>query len=583
MKREFKIDSLEGLPPLTVSFLDTLSIKTGTWRYLRPYFQQKTAPCHEACPAGSDVVNWVRLMNEGKPEEAYHLILQENPFPGICGRICFHPCERDCNRASFDQPIPIHLLERFLADFGHRHCSPLPAPSTRREEKVAIIGAGPSGLSCAYQLARMGYGVTVYEASPQPGGVLRSGIPEYRLPRSILDQEIGLIEALGVRIETGMKIGASLGINDLKEFSAVFIATGASRGLRLDIPGEDLQGVVSGLDFLESINLGQKQHNHGTVAVIGGGNTAMDAARSALRTGAEPLVLYRRSREEMPAFEDEVKEAEGEGVKMHFQVSPVKILGEEGRVRAVECIRTRLEEPDASGRRRPFPIEGSNFTLEVNHVITAIGETPELSFLEADVKIQDQMILTDSYTSTQREGFFAGGDVVPQPRSVVHAIGSGKMGAVAIDQYIRGEDVKDLEASMRIGGEGTFSMKRYLERLERSDRRARDRVLFESINLDYFERTDPVKNNRTPSEEAPKDFREVNSGLTEALALEKARGCFSCGLCNHCGNCLVFCPDIAVSLEEDKYPEVNYDYCKGCGICALECPRGAISLEEETG
>lgn len=572
---------MESLPPLAVSFLDTLSIKTGTWRYLRPFFQQKTAPCHDACPAGEDVAEWIRLVNEGRIEEAYYLIRQENPFPGICGRVCFHPCENACNRSNFDQPIPIHLLERFLADFGIRHCNPPPAASTQREEKVAIIGAGPSGLSCAYHLARMGYGVTVYEAFSHPGGMLRTGIPEYRLPKNILDHEIGLIEALGVKIETGVKIGNALGIKDLQEFAAVYIATGAPKSLTLDIPGEDIQGIFPGLDFLRSINLGQRQRIEGNIAIIGGGNTAIDAARSILRMGAKPLILYRRSREEMPAISDEVKEAESEGVDILYQVSPVKILGEEGKTRALECVRMQLKEPDSSGRRRPVPIDGSKFTIEANGVITAIGQAPDLFFLEANVETQDQLILTDSYTSTQRRGLFAGGDVTPQPRSVVHAIGSGKMGAIAIDQYIRGEDVTSLEALIRIGEKGTFSMKRYLERLTGVDTRTQDVVHFESLNMDYFERMDPVQSNRIPPGEAVKDFREVNLGLTETVALELARFCFSCGLCNHCGNCLVFCPDVAISSKDDEYPEVNYDHCKGCGICAIECPRGVISLEEE--
>jgi NADPH-dependent glutamate synthase beta subunit-like oxidoreductase/Pyruvate/2-oxoacid:ferredoxin oxidoreductase delta subunit len=578
VKKEFNLEKMEGLPPLAVSFWDTLSIRTGAWRYLRPLFQPKTAPCHAACPAGEDIVEWIHLIHEGKLEEAYHLILEENPFPGICGRVCFHPCEGACNRANFDQAIPIHLLERFLADFGNENCSPSSTSFVKRDEKIAIIGAGPSGLACAYHLGRIGYDVTVYEASPYPGGVLRTGIPEYRLPKSILDREIDFIKSFGVKIETQVRVNK---LSDLQEFASVYIATGAPKSLRLATPGEDLPGTISGLDFLQSINLGQTRQMEGTVAIVGGGNTAIDAARCALRMGAKPLILYRRSRQEMPAFEEEVKEAEAEGIEILYQVSPIKIVGEKDKVRALECVRMRLEEQSSSGRRQPVPIEGSNFMIEANGVINAVGQIPDLSFLDVDVETQGPMILTDFYASTNRRGIFAGGDVTVQPRTVVHAIGVGKIGAIAIDQNIRGEDIKGLEALIKIGETGAFSMKRYMEREGGTDSLGGEVVRYERINLDYFEKTDPVSPNRISPEKTVNNFLEVNQGLTDAAVRDLARRCFSCGLCDHCGNCLVFCPDMAVTLKDDASPEFNDDYCKGCGICFTECPRNVISMEEE--
>jgi 2-oxoacid:acceptor oxidoreductase delta subunit (pyruvate/2-ketoisovalerate family) len=578
MERKFNIDRMENLPPLGVSFLSTLKIKTGSWRYLRPFYRRKTASCDCACPAGEDIVSWIRFIGEERLEDAFQAIREENPFPAVCGRVCFHPCEVACNRGNFDQAIPIHLLERFVADFGIGRGSKPGKLPIRRIEEIGIIGAGPSGLSCAYQLARLGYATTVFEAAEEAGGVLRTGIPEYRLPKHVLDHEIDMIKTLGVKIETGVEIRK---LEELKEFAAIYIATGAPHSLKIGITGEDLQGVVSAVDFLRSINLGKREVVEGTVAIIGGGNSAIDAARSALRMGARPLILYRRSRQEMPAIEDEIKEAEREGVEILYQVSPIKVLGKEGRVTGLECIRMHLADPDFSGRRRPVAIEDSNFVLNVGGVVNATGQVPDLAFLEGNIETKGQLVLTDSSTATSKKGVFAGGDVTLQPRTVVHAIGTGKIGAMAIDQFICGDDIKRIEALVRIGETGTFSMERYMKRDEGSDAGSLERVCFENLNLDYFERQNPVEIEITSSTKRITDFSEVDQGITGFVAKELAGRCFSCGLCDRCGNCLIFCPDMAISLGHDEGLEINYDYCKGCGICAVECPRSAICMEEE--
>jgi NADPH-dependent glutamate synthase beta subunit-like oxidoreductase len=567
------------MPLFPVSSGDMSWNRTGTWRYVRPKYEDKTPPCNAACPAGVDIPMFIGLAGDGRYEEAWNVIREENPFPGICGRVCFHPCESHCNRAEYDETIAINALERFVADQAPP-LKPGPNVGKRRKERIAIVGSGPSGLSCAYHLTRMGYGVTVFEALPQPGGILRMGIPSYRLPKDILDKEIADIRACGVEIKTNARLGGDLSFADLEEYEAIFIATGAHVSRKLNIPGEDLKGVGSGLDLLRDVNLGKAVRIGKKVAVIGGGNTALDSARAVLRLGGTPFILYRRSRDEMPAFDEEVFEALKEGIEIRYLVGPTAIIGHEGRVTQLECIKMELGAEDETGRRRPVPIPESNFTVEVDGVIVAVGEESDLGFLPEDIRVEARMVSTDNAGLTSRKAVFAGGDMAHLDRTVAHAIGSGKRAAISIDCFVRNRNVNGVLAEIRVGEDRTLSIAKYLSEFAR--RRAPHVVTFDELNLDYFEHAARNERVKLPVPERVGDFREVNVGLVEQQAVQEARRCFSCGVCNGCENCYIFCPDLSVITDEGVVGyRINYDYCKGCGICIAECPRNALSVEKE--
>jgi 2-oxoacid:acceptor oxidoreductase delta subunit (pyruvate/2-ketoisovalerate family) len=414
------------------------------------------------------------------------------------------------------------------------------------------------------------------------GGMLRVGIPEYRLPKTVLEGELDQILDLGVRAEMNARLGSDFFLRDLKEYQAIFLAIGNHKSKSLGIPGEETKGVISGLDFLREVSLGRKKTVGKRVAVIGGGNTAMDAARSALRLGARPVVLYRRTREEMPAFPDEVGEAEEEGIEISFLTSPVRILSENGKVSGLECVKNRLGPPDEDGRRRPVEMKDSHFVLPMEEVILAIGEEADLGNLPRQIATQGKTIPIDERGATPQEGIFAGGDIVSQPHTVVHAIGSGKRAAIFMDGWAQKKNWEGLLESLRIGERGNLSMKRYWQGAPKGPLSVPRTVLLKDLNLDYFEPRKRSKAPRSPISRRTNSFEEVNLGLSEEGALEEAGRCFNCGVCNLCDNCYIFCPDAAINRsEEDDANTVNYDYCKGCGICVEECPRDAIVMEEE--
>jgi 2-oxoacid:acceptor oxidoreductase delta subunit (pyruvate/2-ketoisovalerate family) len=570
----------KDLPYQPVSLASMEWNNTGTWRYLRPRFADKLPPCNEACPAGQDIEGAVVLIGKGKLLEAWELLKEESPFPGVCGRVCYHPCESSCNRGGFDEPLAVNALERFVADTAlSRGCRSSPN-IRKRPEKAAVIGSGPAGLTCAYHLARLGYGVTVFEALPVLGGMLRVGIPEYRLPKKILEAEIDQILDLGVGVETNSRLGSDLSFADLKSFQAVFLAVGNHVGRPLGIDGEKNRGILSGVEFLRRNRLNGEVPVGKRVAVIGGGNTAIDAARSALRLGARPLILYRRTREEMPAFPSEVREAEEEGIEISFLVSPVRVVGENGSVKRLECVRNRPGPAEGDGRRRPREVEGSNFFLEVDQIISAVGEEADLRHLPQELGLKNGVIPTDEAGATQKPGVFAGGDVTRQPHTVVHAIGSGKRAAIFIDRFLRKESAEGLLEAFRVGGGGSLSMRRYLRGEGGLPHPAVVRL--EDLNLEYF---DPRERTAAPQVRPSRrthSFEEVHAGLTEGAALKEAARCFHCGVCNLCDNCYIFCPDAAIrKTGAEDLNEIDYEHCKGCGICMEECPRGAVVMEEE--
>src|SRR4030042_5215053 len=410
------------MPMISVSFGNMEWNKTGAWRAQRPFYEDKTPPCSAACPVGNDIVAFIQKMTERDFEGAWNMIKEENPFPRICRRVCFPPCESKCNRASYDEPIAIHALERFVSDFASKRNKKIEKIPDVREEKIALIGSGPAGMSCAYHLAKLHYDVTVFESSSLAGGMLRTGIPSYRLPKDILDREISNIEALGVKIQTGIPFGENLELEDLKDYRAIFIATGAHRSRGLHIPGEKGKGVFNGLDFLRKVNLSKKVILGDKIAIIGGGNTAIDVARSVIRLGKKATILYRRSREEMPAFEDEIVEAIEEGVEIRYLINPIRVKQKDSW-KQLECLRMELGEKEDSGRRKPMPMPNSNFFIEADSLIVAVGEEIEVSFLPKGIERKEGIVLTQIGGRTGIEGIFDGGDLNTRERPVAHAVG----------------------------------------------------------------------------------------------------------------------------------------------------------------
>ena len=571
-----------GIPPVSVSQTSTLVTRTGSWKYIRPAYHDRVAPCNQGCPVGIDIEGYMNLLREDRIAEARELLLAENPMPAVTGRVCHHPCESACNRRLFDEAVSIHAVERMLGDLDLEG-PPGVAPAPARKERVAVAGSGPAGLACAYHLARFGYHVTVFEAADRPGGMLRLGIPEYRLPRAILDRDIERIVAQGVEIHCGTRVGVEPNWQRLlAEFDAVFVASGAHTSHALGVAGENAKGVRPGLEFLGEVNDGGRPDVGRRVVVVGGGNTAMDCARSALRLGATVTVLYRRTREEMPAIEEEVEEAQREGALIRFLVAPVEFRVAAGRVCAVECEWMKLGEPDSSGRRRPVPT-GERFTIPADTVLTAIGEAPDLDHLPDDVAREASGVHVDALGESSRAALFAGGDVTDAARTVADALGAGKRAAIGIDRHLRAIMRERLGAedpdALRFGG-GNLSAVRWLGR-DPINRVApvNEVVAFEDLNLNHFAAVPRRFDTHVAS--ARGGFGEVNQGLTDRQAMEEARRCLNCGVCTQCDVCLIFCPDAAITRNGNGAYAIALDYCKGCGVCAAECPRGAIVMTRE--
>ncbi len=495
-----------------------------------------TAPCRSTCPAHVSVQGYIALTAQGKYREALALFKQDHPFPGVCGRVCHHPCEGACTRTDVDQSLSIMHLHRFIADVDLASDEPfLPEKKAIRDEKVAIIGAGPAGLTCAYFLALEGYQVTVFEKLPVLGGMLTVGIPSYRLPREIIEAEIQTIKDLGVKFKTGVDIGKDVTIAELRDegFKAFFMGIGSHECKVLGIEGEEFEGVYPGIEFLREVNLGNRISLGDRVAVIGGGNVAMDSVRTALRTGSsKPFIIYRRSEAEMPANEDEIEECREEGIEIMTLTNPVRILSENGKVTAVECVRMELGEPDESGRRRPVPIGGSEFTIPVDTVIPAIGQESDWDCLtdECACTLSDWGTMEVDPVSLQSEDpdIFAGGDAVTGPATVVEAIGAGKEAAVSIDRFIRGENLRegrqtDWPAVSDVPTEGIETKAK--------------------TPMKYLDPQIRIGN-----------FNEVQLGFIKEDALREADRCLECGICSECYQCVDAC--LAEAVVHDQQ-EVN--------------------------
>ena len=570
-----------AIPQVAISSTSTLPTHTGTWKYQVPAYHDRVAPCNARCPVGIDIEGYMNLLSLGRVEDARDLLLTENPLPAVTGRVCHHPCENACNRRTLDGAVAIHAVERMLGDLAHQH----PAPTFRATplaERVAVVGSGPAGLACAYHLARLGYGVTLFEAAAEPGGMLRLGIPAYRLPRDVLDRDIARVAAHGVEIRCGVRVGSDVAWAELTAtFDAVCVSTGAHTSRALGVPGEELPGVRPGLAFLRDVNAGRRPDLGRHVVVVGGGNTAMDCARSALRLGAKVTVAYRRTREQMPAIKEEIEDAMREGAEFVFLANPVEFTARDGHVQAMVCERMALGEPDASGRRRPMPT-GETFTLAADTVLTAIGESSALTQFFADVEGSDAGLRVDALGGTTRDLLYAGGDVTDLERTVADALGAGKRAAIGIDRHLRHHKGDTAELNALRFAQGNLSAARWMGR-DPIVRTApvNEVVTADDVNFTQFRRRPRHADPHLPSAAAVQGFDEVNAGLPEALAMDEARRCLNCGVCTECDVCLIFCPDAAISRAEGGAYVIAMDYCKGCGICAAECPRGAITMSQD--
>ncbi|RJQ78926.1 MAG: FAD-dependent oxidoreductase [Desulfobacteraceae bacterium] len=491
-----------------------------------------TAPCKAACPANVSAQGWIALMNQGNYQDAVVLFKKDHPFPGVCGRVCHHPCEGACTRRRLDQALDIRNLHRYLGDWDMQAAKRfVPEKKAPKNQKVAVIGSGPAGLTAAYFLAVEGYAVTVFEKHEVLGGMLVLGIPEYRLPRNVVEAEIQTIRDLGVEFKTGVEIGKTVTLGGLRQqgYKAFFLGIGSQECKSLGIEGEDLQGVYPGMDYLRRINLGQKVVLGDRVAVIGGGNVAMDAVRTALRCGAaEPFIIYRRSESEMPASADEIAECRDEGINIMTLTNPVRIIAENGKVTGIQCIRMQLGEPDQSGRRRPEPIAGSEFTIAVDAVIPAIGQESDWACLteECACTLSDwgTMKVDPVTLQTDDPDIFAGGDAVTGPATVVEAIEAGKQAAISMDRFLQGLD-------MQAG---------------------RDKNLHavDDVPLEGRERRPRMPVNHVDAAQRVKNFAEVQLGYDEASSRAEGDRCLACGICSECYQCVKACLAGAVNHEQ---------------------------------
>ncbi len=570
-----------NVPLCAISTTSGLVNKTGTWKFAEPHFVDRISPCNQQCPAGEDISGYMYLAGQGRFEEAWRLIMEENPFPAIMGRVCFHTCEEQCNRKDHDEAVSIHTVECFIGDYALSHGLEISGIQPEKGKKVAIVGAGPGGMSAAYHLRRMGYNVTIFDSNKSPGGIMRYGIPSYRLPDTIIDGEIRRLHDIGIEFNMGVRVGPDITWDSLEsQYDAVFIAIGAWEETGLGIEGINTKGIFNALDFLHQINLGNNPKVGKKIIVIGGGNSAIDCARSSRRLGAEVTIVYRRTGNEMPAHWEEIEMAKEEGVQFLFLATPQTISGNE-HITGITLEKMALGDVDDSGRRSPLPT-GESFDIDCDGMIIAIGEATHITDLPPFISQKRGVVTTDQMGQTDHSKIFAGGDIIDIPHTVTHAIGSGKRAAIAIDQFLEGiKDKGDSLNPFRWGEKGNISVGRLNGSTHFLRRNPTSEVIdYTGMNAFYFDHRPRMKRNKIAVGERLKGFQEVITSPSQEEAISEAQRCFNCGSCTECGNCYIFCPDNAIKVDPDDYGyTINMDYCKGCGICVNECPRGAMKME----
>jgi 2-oxoacid:acceptor oxidoreductase delta subunit (pyruvate/2-ketoisovalerate family) len=533
---------------ITLDVGSSRSNHTGSWRVERPVYVDRLPPCNNACPAGENIQGWLYEAESGNYEGAWRKLVEENPLPAIMGRICFHPCETVCNRVQVDEAVGINAVERFLGDIAIEKGWTIPEAGVDTGKRILVVGAGPAGLSATYHLRRLGHQVRLVDSSAQLGGMMRYGIPAYRLPRAILDAEIARIIAMGVEVELNYVVHDIDKERKAGGFDAVFLAVGAQLGRRVSIPAGDSSRVIDAVSFLHQVADDDPPLLGRRVVVYGGGDTAFDAARTAKRLGAtEAVIVYRRNRERMGAHSVELEQAEVEGITVRW-LSTVNRFESEQMV---------LEKMRLNAEGFPEPT-GEYEELDADALVLALGQDTDLSLLDQakDVVVRNGVVEVEATMMTGENGVFAGGDVVPTDRTATIAVGHGKRAAFGIDAYVNGRDVPE--------------------------KVRHDLATFERLNTWYY--ADAPRTKRPELERIRRQgtFDEVIGGLTEENALFEARRCLSCGNCFECDNCFGVCPDNAViKLGPSQRYQFDYDFCKGCGICVKECPCGAIEMVPE--
>jgi NADPH-dependent glutamate synthase beta subunit-like oxidoreductase len=526
----------------------SLANHTGSWRTVRPVYVDRLPPCNDACPSGENIQGWLFHAESGDYEKAWRLLTEANPLPACMGRVCYHPCETACNRAQLDECVGVNAIERFIGDEALKHGWKFTPPAKSTGLRVLVVGAGPSGLSAAYQLARAGHTVTIREAGPLAGGMMRFGIPKYRLPRAVLDAEIARIVALGVAIELNSKVDDVLAAKHEGRFDAVFLAVGAHIAKRAYLPAGSAGKMLDAVSVLRSMEGEDRPLLGRRVVVYGGGNTALDVARTARRLGAEEsVIVYRRTREKMPAHDAELEEALQEGVLVKW-LSTIREAGE-------SSITVEKMTLDEKGMAQPT---GEFETLEADSVVLALGQDVDLALLDGvpGLEIDGGVVKVDAHMMTGHPGIFAGGDMVPGERTVTVGIGHGKLAARNIDAWLRGES-------------WTHPPRHEI-------------ASFDKLNTWYYSDAPKAQRPVLDMVRRQSTFEEVVGGFDPATAQFEARRCLSCGNCFECDNCYGVCPDNAViKLGAGNRYAFNYDYCKGCGLCVAECPCGAIRTQPE--
>lgn len=546
-----------------------------------PKKQPRTSPCEANCPAGHAIQRTIYFIQNNQFEEALENVRAKNPFPGVCGRACFHPCETACNRHLYDEGISVRALERAAFDLAERKMVKRPKCRAKTGKKVAIVGSGPAGMTAAYFLTLLGHDATVFEALPVPGGMPRIGIPDYRLPKDVPDREVDDIIEMGVKIRTNTRIGDDILFDEImKDYDACLIAAGAWKEKKLNIPGNDL--ATPGFDFLFQAKEGKKPHLGKKVLIIGGGGVAFDYAGTAKRLGAEEVhIACLEPREKMVAPEEDVVQGEQEGIILHNSKAFTRIVGEKGGVTGVECQNVQSFNLDRDGHLEVETIPGSEHILPADTVIFAVGEEPDLGFLKggADFKFTKRGTLEvdlDTFASSV-DGVFAAGDAVIGPSSIADAVGTGRKAGVSIDCFLSGKDLQVIE-SVYFDARGEITLKEFQPEAKRS--KSPHVVRYDEImNPDYYEKQDMVEMTHLSSREAIKGFEEINKGYTREEAVREATRCFHCGHCVMCGTCVDICPLDVLTMGEDGPQVAHPKECWHCGGCRVNCPCGAVFYE----